>query len=63
MSKWRVVKDGDNYYPQKRKFGLWFNVVDEGYYEYTILFNSLEKALEYIEKQKLKIQSKVVWRE
>jgi len=63
MSKWRVIKQYDCYYPQE-KWGWWFCWMffanaDEG----KLYFSSLEKALKYIERAKIcKHPKKVVWK-
>jgi len=52
MKKYRVVRVDNMYYPQKRIFFMWFNMVDvvNNFRNLPVFRQTLEKAFQYIDE-------------
>ena len=64
MNKYRVIKHGWYYYPQRKSWFFWGFIVDENaVYSRYVHYSSAAEAVDFIQnlKEKTREEDKVVW--
>lgn len=58
--KYRVLDYNGTFYPQERKWLGWFDMKSDCYWEYTVNFASMQKAVDFIKSRTAKSKVPIV---